>query len=512
MVTPETVTEPSSYGSLARKGGAWYVWRHALSFVIQVPAAMIMARLLTPREFGVAAVATMVVQFGYRFTQFGLNASLVRAKELHRIQETSVLVFNGCVGLAVCGILWLASGGIGEFFGSVEAGRLIPFAGLVFLVSPLGVVPSAMMERRLMYRESAGIALASGAISAGSTIALAWAGASYWSPAAGALVGVVVTVVAQFVASGWQIGLGFSWKAMSEMLAFGGGVQLRRVIQYGAGNLDTLIVGRTLGVTPLGFYDKGFSTMARALQPLTFGVGVTFRILAAICDQPTRFRIAFKKIMTVAGLMSLPLFAGLACVAEELVVVMYGRQWLQSVPVFRWLCVAGACQLLSLYVGSTSEAIGRVWWQVTAQVVALLFLGVAVLTGARVGGVSGAAVGMAAAAVLELVLASMILLLVSPVEWRDLTKAFRAGLACAAGLVLALALGRQLIYLAGAESAAVTLAGEGVVAFGYGVAFSVWWPDKWFKMVAMDFIEDIAPHMPPRVSAWLLARFSGTGR
>lgn len=506
MGTGSETSSVGSYGASARKGGAWFMGAGWLNFVIQIPASMVLARLLSPTEFGVAAVSTMVVQFGFRMTQFGLNTALVRVRSLEREHEGSVFVFNAVTGLAAFLACAAAAPWVGQFFGSADSGRLLPFAALVFLITPLGTVPNALLNRRLQFREMARVTIVNSIVAAGASIAMAWAGLGFWSLPAGTLVATCLSVVQQARLARWRPVLRFSRLAFAELVNYGGGVQAKRLIEYGRGNLDTVIVGRVLGITALGFYDKGFSTVNRFTQRVAIGASTTFRILAIISEDGERFRLAMQKIMMVAGLLVVPVLAA-GVVARELFVVLYGHAWLPGVPAFQFLCVAGVFQVLSAYVGNASEALGRVWVQVAAQLLALVVFTLLVASGAHFGGTAGAAAGVSAAAFLEFALALAVIRSSSSLRWADLIAPLRVPVICASGLLLVLLAGRRFLSFAGVEGEVTLLSLELVTGGLYFAGFLIWCPDRQYRGVAAEFLEDLAPNLPRWGARWLAERF-----
>ena len=506
-MSPLPTSKRQSYGSSARKGGAWFAGAEGINLLVQVPVSMVLARLLSPSEFGVAAVATMVVQFGYRATQFGLNTALVRIKDLQRGHESSVFVFNLVVGALAFLACVFASPAVGRFFGSAEAGRLLPFSAAVFLIVPFGTVPNALLNRQLRFRELASVGVLNTLVASSASIALAWQGFSYWSLPAGALMASAASVARQRMLAGWKPGLGFSRQLFAELLNYGGGVQVKRLIAHGRSNLDTVIIGRMLGVTALGLYDKGFSTVSRLTQRFEVGATTTFRILAVIFEDPPRFRIAMQKIIMVAGLLAFPVLAAGIVVSRELFVVLYGEAWIPSVPVFQFLCAAGACQVLSSYLGNANEAVGRVWWQAATQAASLVVLVLSVVTGARVAGVAGASAGVALASSVELMLAMTVLRSSTSLTWKDLAAPLVIPTLCASGLVLVLVSTRRGIVWLGVDSPLLLLSTELVVGSLYAAAFAVWCPDRGYRAIAADFVEDVAPKLPPTLALWLTRRF-----
>lgn len=388
--------QKKSYARTAKSGALWSVVRQGGHEVVAVPMSMIMARLLTPREFGVAVAASFFVLLAAKLTQFGFSAAIVRAKEVRREHLASVFTVGMALGTVSYAALFLASPAIGRFFNSAEAGALVRVSALVFLISPLGSVASALISREMQFRHAALADWTDTLVGAVVTVALALAGWSYWSIAYGNVVAVAVRVVLQIYLSGWTPAFGLSRPALRELLSFGLGIQTKRLLEYAAANLDTLVVGRLLDLTALGFYDKAFSTMNRLVNRLTLGQA-PFRIFSIIHEDQERFRRAYTRLIMSMTMIGYPALLGCVVVAEPLFDVLYGRRWERAVLPFQILCVGGMLKLLNAYGSQANEAVGAVWNQALRQGIGAVLVVVGASVGTLYAGIDGAAIGVTVA-------------------------------------------------------------------------------------------------------------------
>jgi O-antigen/teichoic acid export membrane protein len=428
-----------SYSKVAKVGALWSFARESMTQLIAIPTAIILARLLTPEEFGITAAATFFTMMANRLTTLGLNAALIRIKVLRSEHTSSVFVLNLAMGVAVWLALTAAAPAIGAFYRSPETGAILPVAALTFLVIPFGAVPVALLHRDMKFREVAIVNWIAAVTFSILAPVLAWHGFSFWSLVYAQLAANIAQSAAKLYLSGWTPSLAVSGRAIREIFPFGAGVYAKRLIEYGTQNLDSMVVGRVLGMTALGFYDKAFNTMDRFVTRFAVGPGVSFRVFSLIGDDPERFKRGYHKVMLSIAMIALPVFTGLFVIAEPFIVVVFGETWRPSIPVFRILCVVGALKLLNTYAGSATQALGLIWAEVWRQVVYGCLIVVGILVGSR-WGIAGAAAGVLVAALAMTCLMQTLMSRVTGLGFVGLIKPWVPGLSCSAGLFLVLRL------------------------------------------------------------------------
>ena len=326
-----------------------------------------------------------------------------------------------------------------------------------------------------------------------------------WSLIWSQLIASVLQTVLRFLVSGWWPSWSFSWASLHELLSLGIGLHFRRLLDSAALNVDNLVVARMLGLTSLGFYDKGFTMMNRALNFWNAaGYGVSFRIFAIIHRDQERFRLAYRKVLLAATFVSYPAWALLALMGPELFYVMFGRQWDSAVAPFQVLCGVGALKTLTLFVSSATQGVGQVWGEVQRQVVYLTLIVIGVIVGSP-WGLVGAAAGVLIATLIMSVLMQHLLQKVTALSWRDLVEPQWPAVLCTTTLVTVLTLLRALAAHGAAHTPAQALARMAVSGLATGalclgtVRFSR-------SRELADVFEEIVTDMAPWLGSWIGVR------
>ena len=430
----------ASYGREAKSGFLWGVLGRFSSTIVATAATVVLARLLTPHDFGVAATAAFFIQVAQRLANMGLNTALIRVPELRSDHSTTVFGINVSLGVAGWLLLTAAAPWLGDFYRSREAGLAIPVAGLTFAIGSLGAVPAALMTREMKFKQLVAMESVYGWVVSLSSVVLAWAGFGYWSLVYSLLIGAIWDAVVKLSFARWRPSMTITRAAFSELWSFGAGLSLKRLLDSAALNIDNMVIGRTLGLTVLGIYDKSFTSMNRAVTMVSYaGQTVSLSVLGRMQDDPERFRKAFRRITLGIGIACYPTFAALAAMAHPLFLVLFGRQWTEAVMPFQVLCAVGALKVYTAYISSAIQAKGRVWAEVWRQGVYVALIVAGVIVGSR-WGLVGASVGVLIATVAMTGMMGDLLSRVAEVRWSDLLTPHASGLGCAGvvgGAVLA---------------------------------------------------------------------------
>jgi len=381
---------------------------------------------------------------------------------------------------------------VGAFFRSPETAQILPIASLVFLIVPIGTVPNALLARDLRYREITYISWINTLSSAVSTVLFAWFGFGFWSLVYGQLISAVASTLAKILYARWRPTIGFKIRAARETLSFGAAIYVLRLLEYGALNLDSLAVGRTMGMATLGFYDKAFNLMQRVSDRLNqAGPTISFRVFAVIQDEEERFRKGYRKVILSITLIAYPLLAGLGFAAYPLFEVLFGRPWLQAALPFQILCLAGALKTLNTYAASVVEARGKAWAETWRQgLYALLIVGGVV--GLSPWGTVGAAIAVLAATVVMGLLMHQLLKATTPLTWDDILSPQVPALVCVAGMSLLLVGAR---YLLGrwSPTALVELTVYAAVCAVFLAGFVWFTPRRDVRNLVDDVVEHLLP-------------------
>ncbi|HET9262509.1 MAG TPA: lipopolysaccharide biosynthesis protein [Vicinamibacterales bacterium] len=481
------------YGKTAKIGAAWGVFREAVKLVIFLPGAMLLARMLSPEDFGISAAAVLVITLANRLGTLGLNSALVRLKTIRSDHLSTVFTYNLAVGAAAFAALQFAAPSIARFYRRPEVGDAIAVAAVSFLFVPFGSINTAIFQREMRFKETAISEWVFAVIFPLVAVALAWSGFGFWSTVYGQLAARLSQVAVQVYQGRCWPRLHFSLPAFREVAPFGAGVAANRLLVFSTENVDSIIVGRLFGIAALGYYDKAFNTMSKLSEKLVVDPGVTFRIFSIIQDDAPRFHRAYRKVILSSALVGLPFFFALIVMAPELLQVMYGPQWAPSILPFQLLCIVGALRVANGYSSAAIMAAGYAWARVGRSFLRIVVLVVAIFA-LQSWGIVGAATAVLVASLSSTVMTQTLLNRLVGLRWRQLAGPVLPGLVCTAILVPAL-VGTEFVVTSwlSAPSALILLAAKALTAVAVFVGFVVSFRIAGMAAVVEEVLADLAP-------------------
>lgn len=483
----------ASLGRVARTSVMWAYVRTAAVGLISVPATLVLARLLSPADFGIAAAAFFFGQLAAKLSSGGFGLSLVRVKELRPEHISTVFVLNLVTGVIGCVALILMAPYIGAFYGTPEVGSVLPLVAVTFVVGSLTMVQQALLTRDLKYRELATIGSLDVVVASVVAVVLAWRGHGYWSLVVGDVSGAFVKWIYGVRIVGWHVRLRFVPAAARELSSFALGSYARKLLDHFTRNVDNVVIGRFLGIAPLGFYDKAFSVCNKIFNKMVVvGPAVSFRIFAIIQDDPVRFQRAFRKVIMTVTLVGYLVFAGLGTMAPHLIVVALGEKWRPSVVPFQILCVAFSFKLLNQYATAAAQARGWIWpqiWRMAVQVVCVV-IGVYL---AIPWGITGAAFAVLGATIVMFFLTQGMMRSATGLGWADVMTPQVPALTGAAALVAVL-WGLDAI-IPDATIPAVVLVAQVCATGLFALAFAWWCPFRDARLLMHEVVSDLSPRL-----------------
>jgi O-antigen/teichoic acid export membrane protein/thymidylate kinase len=424
---------PQSLTTRALSGFFWTSLATGTNVVVQLVVLVILARLLAPADFGLAAAALMVVGFSAVFSSFGLGPAVVQHPHLRPAHQRAGFTLSVLLGVLFAALLWLAAPAVAAFFRLPEITPLLRALSLVFPVQGLSVVAESLLQRELRFRSLALLDAATAILGYGAVgVVLAFLGFG-----ARALVGAHLaqfglrTVLLLWLRPhpAWPL---LERRACADLLYFGGGCTAAGVSNYVAGQAENLVIGRWLGAVALGVYGRAYQLMAG--PAVLFGNvldRVLFPALAHLQDQPERLGDAYRRSNALVALVILPLSGVLVVLAPEVVHVVLGPEW-QAVTLPLQVLGLGmlfrtGCKVSDSLVRATGAVYRRTWRQVAYAVL--------VGAGAGVGqfwGVEGVAVAVLATLAVNFFLMAHLALALCEISWHTFAAAHLPGLLLAA--------------------------------------------------------------------------------
>jgi len=332
-------------------GALWSVTSQTGRQAILLLSNVILARLLTPHDFGLTATALIFVNFAIILAEQGFGAALIQRKEVSEEHLSSIFWVNVALGLAFTALFLAGAPLIARAYGEEGLIPLTRVIAWIFAINSLGMVHSTLLTRGLAFKSLAKVEIAAAWAGGAVSIYLAWRG---WGPMSIAIQSVVIAVVSVAVlwkVGGWRPRLLFSWAAVRDLAEFSSNSFLGNVTGYWVRNIDNVLVGFVLGQGPLGVYTRAYAVMLFPLSRVTRVLSrVMFPSLALIQDDTARVRGVFLKMTRVVALVTFPLMLGIAAAAENFTAVVFGPQWGEMVPLLRVLAVVGMVQSVTVLI------------------------------------------------------------------------------------------------------------------------------------------------------------------
>lgn len=378
----------------------WRFASSAIQGVLQLGVGVLLARRLPPADFGVMALAAVVIGFSTLAADLGLGPALIQRHPMTarhtRVAFTVSLLAGGMLSLTI----FASAGLLARALDAPTLRSVLRVEAWLFVIAAFGSTALSLLRRSLQFRRL--FVIESGSYVVGYAlvaVGMAYAGFGVWSLVWGAL-------VQRFLTSGLAVLWGrhplkplVARTELRDLLGFGLGASLNQLVHYIARNGDNVVAGRGLGTAALGLYARAFNLMAVPLSYVDNVMwSVLFPALAQIHRDPRRFRQAYLLSVQVTCLVTVPLVAALAVAARPLILTLYGERWAGTVIPLQILCFAGPFRGIYNVAGAVSHAAGRVYAEMVRQVGFAVLVVAASIAGLRYG-ISGVAAGDAVAMV-----------------------------------------------------------------------------------------------------------------
>ncbi|MBC3786888.1 MOP flippase family protein [Spirosoma utsteinense] len=339
-----------SNASKAMNGGKWITIATVISTLFQFVQVAILARLLSPADFGIVSISNLIIAFFQIFANLGFSNSIIYKQESDRRVLSTLYFLNLIVGIVIFVIIYLSAPYIITFYSEPKLERVVKLASYYFLIVYFGQLYLFLLEKELRFRSVAIIDIAGTVIGSSVTITLAYSGLEELSLIIGSLVMQTVKTVLQvlfgvkFFIPTWF----FSLRDIKEHLRFGIFNLGDGLLGFVQSNADTIFIGGMLGVKMLGYYTI-------AVQLAIFPIGklnpiilqVAYPILAKMKDNHENLKQSYLKILDFISYCNLPLLAGLYITADSVVPLFYGPGWEQTIGLIKIFVFVGAFTCLS---------------------------------------------------------------------------------------------------------------------------------------------------------------------
>ena len=341
------------------RGGFVTLGGQAVRFVLTLGSTMVLARLLTPADFGLVAMVTAVTGFLATFKDLGLSQATVQRQKIEQ-GEVSTLFWVNVVASMVLTLLVVGLAPIlARLYHEPSLTAITLALSLGFVISGLGIQHAALLQRQMRFRRLVVIDLMSLSLGIFAGIVVALAGYGYWALVAMPLATSASATAGYWFSSRWRPGRPVWSSGAKGMLRFGGYLTGFNTVNYLARNLDNVLIGWRWGAAPLGLYSRAYQLLMLPLQQINAPIGsVMIPTLSRLQGETARYRKGFLEVLEKLVLVTSPLIGYLIATSDWVVDVFLGPQWHDAARIFLWLGVGAFVQT----VGNTTG-----WLFITQQ-------------------------------------------------------------------------------------------------------------------------------------------------
>jgi PST family polysaccharide transporter len=372
----------------AIQGGVLTYISRIINFIIQMAGTVILARLLVPEDFGLIAMVTSLNGILFQLRDIGLSDAVIQAPKIDQRQLSTLFwinaLFNSCLSLVIVA----ASPLISRFYREPRLTAITIVLSLSFILYGLSDFHFALLKRGMHFWKITGAQIGANLVCNLAAILLAWRGYRYWALVARNVAFAVSLVAIAWIVCDWKPGPPVRKSGTKHLLFFGVNSIGYLTLNFFTRNIDKTIIGWRFGAIQLGFYDKAFNLFLVPVSQLTMALHhVAVTTLSKLRSEPEKYKRYYLNAVSIISFLGMPVCAFLGSVSQEMILLLFGPKWVQSVELFFLLTISAGVHLIYSTQEWIHVSLGRAdrWlrWGAIALVVTVAGYVVAMLISTR---------------------------------------------------------------------------------------------------------------------------------
>lgn len=343
--SPEWFKTESLEADLLRRsvrGGAATVTAQGIMFALQTGSTMILARLLTPADFGLVAMVAAFTGFAILFSDPGLSMATIQRAEINHVQVSTLFWANVALSVTFMTLAMILAPAVAWFYNEPRLTWITISIAVTFVFGGLAAQHTALLRRQMRFTALAIAQLLSLVAGLIAGVCLAWYGAGYWALVAIPAMQTLTNMVLVWALVPWRPGKPRVAKEVREMLRFGGNLTGFDCLSYLTSNADNALLGAVWGAGPLGIYSKAYGLLLLPLRQVNQPIAaVAIPTLSRLQDNPAQYRRVYCRIIPLIAYLTMPLVVLLAILSDEVILIVLGDQWGEAAVIFRILAFWG---------------------------------------------------------------------------------------------------------------------------------------------------------------------------
>ncbi len=379
----------------AASGMVWTALQKYSTMFIQFISGIILARLLSPYDYGCIGMLSIFMVLAEAFIDGGFGSALIQRKQPTQEDYSTIFWWNlGMAGLMYA-ILYVSAPAISRFYNIPLLCDVLRVQGLVLFIYAFNIVQRNQLRKNLNFKVLSIVTVTTSIISLGVTIFMAYKGFGVWALVAQNLITAAIPAIVFWFFIKWRPIWRFSWQSFRELFGFGFYMFMSNLISTFCSKLSSLLIGKIYSPIILGYFSKALGTEVLASNSVSsIMTQVTYPLYAQVQDDKKVLANMVKRLSMTISFVTFPMMAILMLTAKPVFVLLYSDRWLASVPYFQVLCLVGLADCLQAVNAQTIAAIGKsklmFQWTIIKRSVGLVFI----IGGLYFFGMRGLLVGM----------------------------------------------------------------------------------------------------------------------
>lgn len=352
--------DPRELKDRSVRSGAITLIDQGLATLIHMVSVIVLARLLTPEDYGTVTMVTAITGFLELFRELGLSSATVRTREITHEQVSNLFWINAGLGAAITLIIAAVGPILAWFYHKPEVTLVTAGLALTSILNSLGTQHGALINRDMRFATMAVIRISALLAGFAAALLVAFAGGTYWALVASYVITAAWHSAGNWLASGFVPGRYKKGVGLRPLIRFGANVAGADVVYYIHRNMDNVLIGRVWGAAQLGLYNKAYSLLMLPISNLRSPLNrVAFPALSRLQADPTAFRAFFIKYCSLLSFVTMPVVAFLFASSEHVIRLFLGPRWLGAAELFTILALVSFIQAPSGIRSIVQTALGR---------------------------------------------------------------------------------------------------------------------------------------------------------
>ena len=339
------------------------IWRYAercgaqgIQFIVQI----VLARLLTPSDYGLVGLITVFITIAQVFAQSGLGQALVQHKNADNTDFSTVFYYSMVFSIVLYITLFFCAPLIADFYGSPELTAIVRVLGLVVVIGAVNSVQQAYVQKTMQFKRFFWATLGGTLASAVIGIIMAYKGFGVWALVAQQLTNQIIDTIVLWLTVKWRPIRTFSAARMKQLFSYGWKLLCSSLLDTAYNNVYSLVIGKFYSSADLGYYNRGKQFPVLIIQNINSAIdSVLFPVLSEVQNEKARLKSMVRRSIMTSTFLIFPSMAGLAAVAEPLTRILLTDKWLPAVPFIQFCCFTYAFWPVHTANLQAIKAIGR---------------------------------------------------------------------------------------------------------------------------------------------------------